>query len=122
MMIVLGRCTRLGELRRWGRELGILFLVTYLILQVLYFREPKAVLFAFVYFLIFMVPGYFLLEHSGWNILVRLMLSFPIGLSAVVILVYYANILFSIPLVPYFIIWPILLSAGSLLVAWRKSS
>lgn len=121
MMDVQERCTPLVEIRRWGKELGILFLITYGTLQVLYFREPRTILFALAHFFMFMVPGYFLLEHSGWDVWVRLVLCFPLGLATVVILTYYANILLSIPLVPYFFIWPVLIVAVAIFFVRKQA-
>jgi hypothetical protein len=90
------------------KNVGIVFIVMYLLLQALYIRENMLTVLRLVisYMYLFFIPGYVLLSHVKFKEIIRIVLSLPVGFAVMGILVYYFNIIFHIPITPYYLIYP----------------
>jgi len=119
---------KLNELKDTLKEelkyLGISFLVVFVILKAFYYKESvwNILLLVIGLYYLFVMPGYMLLLTFKDKIpaTARLVLGLGIGLGAETIIAYYLNMIFGIPVFPYYNIYPVILAAAGIGLFIRK--
>jgi uncharacterized membrane protein len=110
----------------WKKEIGFLvlsFVVLSIFLKIFYYYDsPMTILkvCAGVFYL-FILPGYsFLLGfRDEMNCIARFVLAFILGIALEGLTVYYLNLIFHIPVMPYYKIYPLIFIAAGLVFYQR---
>jgi len=111
-------------LKKEGLKLGYSFILVLLFLKIFYYKESLITLLKVdlaIYYL-FIFPAFLILLNLMKKIpfLPRLLLSLGLGIGIESILVYYFNILFNIPIFPYYLLFPIIVILVSLIYFIKK--